>query len=169
MRTMEQKAADLASKIDRQIRKGAGKGLNAARFFAEARVKEAASVKAPTRRSKSGRLYATTPATPGAPLRVVSGNFWQHITSEMVNETTALIGTNARAPIAINRARTIIVSVHGVVQENAQGFNYPAFHEVNNWHGHKGAGGHKTFQPTIEKYQDAMGTIVGGAVKAELA
>ncbi len=165
--TNTEKAAALAQKIDRQVKAAAGRGLNSARLFIEGRVKETASVKAPTRRSKSGRLYATTRATPGAPLRVVSGRFRQSITSEMVSETEAIVGSNARAPVAIQRARTIIVSVHGVAQQG--GFNYPAYHSIDNWHGYAGAGQHKTFQPVFEQYRDQMAIIVGGAVKTELA
>jgi len=157
--TNTEKAAALAQKIDRQVRKSAGRGLDTARLFAEARVKETASVKAPTRRSKSGRLYATTPATPGAPLRVVSGRFRQSITSEMVSETEAIVGSNAHAERAVARAHTIIVSVHGVVQE--PGYNYPRHWEVEN-------PVHQTFQPTFERYGEQMAVIVGGRVKAEL-
>ncbi len=159
MRTLEQKAADLAAKIARQVTKGQGKGLQAAAFFGEARVKEAAAVKAPTRRAASGRLYATTRATPGAPLRVVSGRFRQSITSQMQSDTEAWIGSNARAPIALGRARTIIVSVHGVTQEG--GFLYPKYWEVTNPI-------HQTFTPTINKYRRDLAAIVGGHVKAEL-
>ncbi len=161
MRTAEQKAAELADKIARQVKKAAGRGLQAASLFAEGRVKEAASVKAPTRRSKSGRIYATARATPGAPLRVVSGRFRQSITSQMQSETEAWVGSNARAPIAINRARSIIVSMAGVVQESNQGVNYPYHWEVTNPI-------HQTFTPTINKYRNELAVIVGGAVKAEL-
>lgn len=164
MRTMEQKAADLASKIDRQIKKGANKGLDTARLFGLARVVEEASVRAPTRTSKSGRKYATERATPGAALRVVSGRFRESLTSEMVSPFEAIIGSNAHADA---RSRAIIVSFHGVVQQG--GFSYPAYHEIPGWGGYQGAGKHQTFQPVFAKYMDAMGTIIGSAVKVELA
>lgn len=165
MRTLEQKAADLASKIARQVQKGAGKGLNKARQFGLARVQEAARVKAPIRwvqPRNGGQKYAvaTTKATPGAPLRVVSGRFAGSLQSAMISDTEAVIGSNARAQRAFGRAYAIIVSTAGVVQEG--GFNYPKFWEVTN-------PVHQTFTPTLEKYAGDLATIVGGAVKAELA
>lgn len=165
MRTMEQKAADLASKIDRDVRKAAGRGLDAARFFIEARVKEAARVKAPTRKvypRNGGQPYlvATTKATPGAPLRVVSGRFAGSITSQMVSTTEALVGASAHAPRAFGRAYSIMASMSGVVQQ--PGFGYPEYWEVTN-------PVHQTFTPTLITYSDQMGIIVGRAVKAELA
>ena len=89
--------------------------------FIEARVKEAASVKAPTRTSKSGRKYATTRATPGAPLRVVSGRFRNSITSQMENETTGVVGSNAHADLS--HAAQFVAALTG---DKASGFNYPA-------------------------------------------
>jgi hypothetical protein len=47
----------------------------------------------------------------------------------------------------------------GVQQEG--GANYPKYWEVDN-------PVHQTFTPTIARYMDDLGTIVGGAVKAEI-
>jgi len=170
--TPAEKAAKLAEKIKRQVEKGAGKGLNAARLFLEARVKEEASVKAPTRMVQprgGGPKYpvATTRATPGAPLRVVSGRFRGSLYATMLDENTGIIGSNARAPLR-KRSFQIVASIAGVTRTD-QGFNYPRYHEVDGYGGYEKAGGHKTFTPAIERNMDNLRRIVGGAVKAELA
>lgn len=49
-----------------------GRGVQMAEQFAE-NLREVLSVQAPTRISRSGRVYAATPAIPGAPPRRVTG------------------------------------------------------------------------------------------------
>ena len=76
----QQKMAMLAAKIAAQVEVSAGRGLNAARIFLTARVKEALSVPAPRTPVREGpqegqkkgaiKYYrAVTPATVGAPPR----------------------------------------------------------------------------------------------------
>lgn len=165
MRTLEEKAAKLAESIARQVEKSAGKGLQKAILFAEARVKEEASVKAPTRTSASGRVYATEKATPGAPLRVVTGRFRQSITSYMQDENTGVVGSNARAPISESAAA--IKRIFGVSVED--GFPYINYHEIPGFDGYKNAGKHQTFQPTFAKYMKELAVIVGSEVKVGLS
>ncbi len=164
MRTQEQKAAELAAKIARQVSKSAGKGLLAAGFFFQARTQETASVKAPTRRSKSGRLYATTKATPGAPLRVVSGRFRQSLNAQNVSQTSdteVIVGSNAHAELSVTRARTIIASLAGVSEQTQYGYNYPRRWEITD-------PVHQTFAPTWERWKNDIRTIVGADVVREL-
>jgi hypothetical protein len=157
--TNEERAQKWAAKFADQVKRNAGKGLNKARLYAEGVVKFEASVKAPTRwvqPRNGGPAYpvATTPATPGAPLRVVSGRYYKSITSEMESELVALVGSNARAP------ERSIQTVWGVVE--TQGFNYPKYWEVEN-------PVHTTFAPALERHLEALGKIVGGEVRAGVA
>ncbi len=165
MRTLEQKAADLAAKIARQVEKGAGKGLLAGGLFFQARTQEASRVKAPTRTSKTGRVYATTKAIPGAPLRVVTGRFSASLNAQNVSQTSdteVIVGSNAHADLPIARVRSILVSMAGVVEQNQHGFNYPKYWEVKNPI-------HQTFAPTWERYKGDIAKIVGADVIRELA
>src|SRR4051812_1245627 len=63
--------------IEAEVSRNIGRGLLAGAIFLTARVKEVLSVPAPRRRvlARSGAYYyrATTPATPGAPPRKLSG------------------------------------------------------------------------------------------------
>ncbi len=71
--------------------RAAGKGIQAAAIFLTSRIKELISVPAPRvrvlgkRGKAAGILYyrATTPATPGAPPRKLSGTLRQGVTVEM--------------------------------------------------------------------------------------
>lgn len=167
MKTIEEKIAALVARIEREVKKSAGKGLAKAMPFIEARVKEAASVKAPTRLVKprdGGKPYlvATTNAVKGRPLRIVSGRFWDSITSYMENETTGVFGSNARADV--EESSEAFERIFGLKAE--AGFLYPAFHEIEG--DDEGSGQHKTFQPTIKKYLKEIGIIVGSEVKVAL-
>lgn len=89
--------------IEREVLKNLGRGLEAGAIFLKARVKETLSVPAPRKRvlgkrGKNAGVYyyrATTPATPGAPPRKLSGRLRSSITHEMSNDgLTARVGTN---------------------------------------------------------------------------
>lgn len=137
--TNEQKMAELAKKIQGEVLRSAGKGLNAARLFLVARIKETISVPAPRKlvSPPGGTPYyrATTPATVGAPIRKLSGRTRSSVTSTMVSETEAEIGTTAKSD---------------------KGFNYPRYHEEHD---------HAFLLPTLEKYLKEVGTILGQEIR----
>ncbi len=140
------KAYLFAQQLAREIQESAGQGLNAARIFLAARVKETLSEPAPRKRvtPPGGVPYyrATTPATVGAPPRKLSGKLRQSVTSAMVSEKVAVVGTNVKSD---------------------KEFDYAAYHEgtlpstVN-------GGKHPFLLPTAEKYWDALMTIIGNQV-----
>lgn len=170
MVTNEERAAKWAQKFADQFSRSAGKGLNKARLIGLSLAKYEASTKAPVRwvqPRNGGPKYpvATTPATPGAPMRVVSGRFEQSLTSEMESEFTALIGSDARAPE--RGIRQLIVSFHGVRRVGGK-FNYPAYHEIPNYDGYSGAGRHQTIGPALVRHMDDLARVIGGEVKVEL-
>ncbi len=83
--------------------RAAGKGLQAAAIFLTSRIKELISIPAPRvrvlgkRGLAAGILYyrATTPATPGAPPRKLSGTLRQGVTVEMsADGLSATVGAN---------------------------------------------------------------------------
>ncbi len=83
--------------------RAAGRGLQAAAIFLTSRIKELISVPAPRvrvlgkRGKAAGILYyrATTPATPGAPPRKLSGDLRQRVTVEMGTDgLSAIVGAN---------------------------------------------------------------------------
>ncbi len=89
--------------ITDEAARAAGKGLRAAAIFLTARIKELISVPAPRvrvlgkRGKAAGILYyrATTPATPGAPPRKLSGRLRTSITYEMsADGQSASVGTS---------------------------------------------------------------------------
>lgn len=148
-------ARKLQAKIAEQLKRGAGKGLEAMTAFLLARIKEALSVPAPRKRVLIGGNFvyrATTPAVPGAPPRKLSGRLRQSGTRMMLTPTVAVIGFNARGL---------------PTKKRPAGFNYPAYHELgsgNVW----GGGAHPFIKPTVEKYKNELKTIAGVAVKTEL-
>lgn len=88
-----------ADRIAREVKARAKMGLKAATIFLNARVKEVLSVPAPRVmvKPKVGAPYyrATTPATPGAPPRKLSGELRRSIAWEMrSNGTVGRVGTN---------------------------------------------------------------------------
>jgi hypothetical protein len=168
--TNEERAAMWAAKIADKFKKAGGKGLAKAVAMGELIVKQEASVKAPTRwvQPRDGRPkypVATVAATPGAPLRVVSGRFRQSITHQMESEFSGLIGSDARAPD--RGIAHLVVSFHGVRHVGGK-FNYPAYHEVPNYEGYKGAGQHKTFAPALLRHINDFANVIGGEVRVEL-
>ena len=144
-KTAEQKAQELAAQIKQEVEEAAGAGMNAARLFLVARVKEAISVPAPRKKvvSNAGEIYyrATTPAIPGAPIRKLSGQARMKLTSRMVSKTEFEIGDNAKSKT---------------------GVNYPRVHEVKN-PGNIHSGQHPFVWPTVEKYHAELRKIIGEA------
>lgn len=91
--------ADNAAKVAAEVKRRAGQGLKAATIFLSSRIKEILSVPAPRVlvKPKFGAPYyrATTPATPGAPPRKLSGQLRRSIAWEMrQNDTVGRVGTN---------------------------------------------------------------------------
>lgn len=149
----------LAAKIARQVDTSAGKGLDAARRFMTARVKETMSVPAPRRavrlppvggakRGAISHYVATTPATAGAPIRKLSSRARTATTSKMLTPRTAVVGVNARA---------------NPTRKWPRGFNYPKYHELE-LPGMVGSGRHKFIAPTVEKYKADAAKICGQAI-----
>jgi phage gpG-like protein len=155
--TNQEKARRLAEKIAGQIARGAGKGLNAGRAFLVSRIKEALSVPAPRRAIRGAprpgkklgpiiRYVATTPARPGAPPRKLSGRLRTSVTSVMIGDNIAVIGTNARAD---------------PTPKYPGGFNYPLYHEIKGVY--KRSGNHPFMAPTARKWRGALAVIIGRA------
>lgn len=155
--------AKLKIKIATQLKKAAGKGLEAALRFLKARVKETLNVPAP-RVALRGRALpgqkkgsiigyrATTRALPKAPPRKVTGRMQQSVDQKMLTPTVGLIGLNARAD---------------PTKGYPQGFNYPRHLELGSmdrW----GEGEHQFIKPTVEKYRRELEIIVGAEIKTEL-
>jgi hypothetical protein len=153
--TNAERLARLKKKIDDQVTRSVGKGLNAGRIFLTSRIKETLSVPAPRIRiqTPAGEVYykATTPATPGAPPRKLSGRLRTSVTSKMLGTFTAVIGANARGrPTA----------------KYPQGFNYPAYHEVPGLGTRSGE--HPFIRPTILRYLVELTVIVGKELRIGL-
>lgn len=145
--TNAERARRLAERIDQQVKRSAGKGLDAARIFLAARVKETINVPAPRRLVKSargGRYYrATEPAIPGAPIRKVTGRAQQSVTSEIsADGLKATVGLQARSD---------------------RGFNYPKHHERKGAGKHSGQ--HPFLLPTAMRWLGQLRTIIGQAIK----
>ncbi len=88
-----------------EVKRSLGKGLKAAAIFLSSRVKELISVPAPRvrvlgkRGKAAGVIYyrATTPATPGAPPRKLSGRLRTSIAYEVdADGLEARVGTNVK-------------------------------------------------------------------------
>jgi len=133
------KVAEMVRKIKEEVKRAKGAGMRKASFFIRARIKEAISVPAPRRRSVNGRYYATTPATPGAPIRKLSGNARRSVTTRYDK-------------------RSITVSVNA---KSDTGFSYPRYHEER-LAGQPDSGQHPFVRPTIEKYEQEILTIIFG-------
>ena len=141
------KAAALARRIAEEVKRSAGLGLNAARIFLAARVKEALSEPAPRKRvtPPGGVPYyvATTPATVGRPPRKLSGKERQSVHSEMMGDNKAVVGVNAKS---------------------AEGFDYPSYQEQVT-PGQVRSGEHPFLLPTAKKYEKDLVTLVGEEVR----
>jgi len=153
--TNAERIARLKKKIDDQVARSVGKGLNAGRIFLTSRIKETLSVPAPRIRiqTPSGETYykATTPATPGAPPRKLSGQLRTSVTSRMLGTFTAVIGANARARPTVRRPL---------------GFNYPSYHELPGLGARSGE--HPFIRPTVLKYLVELTVIVGKELRLGL-
>lgn len=154
-KTNRKKAKTLAEKIAAEVTRAASKGLNAARIFFEARVRETLSVRAPRKVVKGpfGGIKtwrATTPAQHKAPPRMVSGEGRRQFTSRMVNENTAWFGSTARSPRRSGKY--------------PKGFPYMRYHEVRQ-RLFEGSGKHKYVAPTADKYRRELAKIVGRPIK----
>lgn len=151
MPNIEEKARLLAAKIAAEVTRGAGMGLNAARIFLTARVREAASVPAIPRYSRIDKVtgerewWTPTKAMPKVPLRRLSGRFRTSIQSYMETSTRAVIGSNARGKKTV---------------KYPDGFPYVLHHEIVD-HAHPSSGQHQTFKPTYGRYRNDIVTIVG--------
>lgn len=134
--------AKLAERIKTQLNRNIGKGLNAARIFLTARIREEVSVPAPRKKylDRSGNISyrATTKATRGAPPRKVTGRLRSGISSVMIGTRRAVIGVKARSE---------------------KGFDYPKYHELKGMG--KNSGQHPFLAPTVRKYKRELALIVG--------
>ena len=156
-------ARKLKERIKLQLKRGAGKGLEAAVRFLAARIKEAVSVPAPKQAIRGTPLAgkrlgpilgyrATTSALKGASPRVLSGKLRQGVTHKMLTPTVGLVGTHARSLPS---------------KKHPLGFDYPRYHELGKddlW----GGGKHQFIRPTVKKYRKELRLIVGTEVKMEL-
>lgn len=154
--TPRQKAERLRNKINMQVHRGVGKGLKAGIIFLSQRVKETMSVPAPKRKTVGlfgQAIYrATTPATVGAPIRLLSGQARRKTSWKMVDEHTAMITCNARSLPTRSYPR---------------GFPYPKYHEEAN-PAYRGSGKHQFIAPTVKKYRTQLLKIIGRGMREEL-
>lgn len=138
-------AAKLAQRIADNVRRGAGKGIEAAGMFLASRVRDALNVSAPKRRTPSGGYVVTQRATPGAPMRKVTGVARRSVYSMTYASSTAKI-----------------IAVIGMNARSVKGFNYPKFHEIKST---PRSGMHPVLQPTAERFKDELAIIVGQQVR----
>ena len=156
-------ARKLRAKIAQQLKRGAGRGVEAAVRFLVARIKETLAVPAPKTAIRGKALpgkklgpivgyQVTARATRGAPPRKVSGRMQQGTTHKMLTPTIGLVGTHARGL---------------PTKSSPEGFNYPEHHEVGDGD-QLGDGDHPFLKPTVDKYRKEIRTLVGAAVRTEL-
>ena len=142
----QERMAKLAARIQSQLERSIGKGLNAARIFLTARIKEEVSVPAPKKRSRDAlgnvKIRATTRAIPGAPPRKLTGRLRMSVTSRMVTPTIAVFGVKARSD---------------------KGFNYPAYHEKKGLGTNSGR--HPFMMPTYRKWAKELRMIIKKDIK----
>lgn len=148
----QERADKLAEKIRKQVERASGKGIEAARIFITARIREALSAAAPRTKvvGPNGVPYwrATSPATPGAPPRVVSGRGRQSLWSRTVpNQNRIEIGANARS-----------IPSSG----SPKGIFYMMYHE-SKYLGKKG-GLHPWIKPVVQKYRKEIQKILGAEI-----
>jgi hypothetical protein len=159
----------LGLKIEAEVKRAAGMGLAAAIRFLAARVKEALNVPHPARtlyknKATGERYYHAArfiKATPNAPPRKITGRLQGSITSEMISPLEGVVGSNARAPATGMKGAWQSFGFDPEMQQRLgiSGANYPAIHEH---------GSHKFLQPTFEKYEREVTTIVGQPVHSFL-
>lgn len=170
--TPEEKAHRLAMKIAAEVNRLAGEGLDAARLFLEARVRETLSVKAPTRKMtvkkgpNAGQVYYKVlrrADPPPAPPRVVSGRLFGSIVSKMDGPLRALIGSNARAPLSKNLSNRKSTGK----KTSGQGFQYGRYWEQLHMPGTRDSGRRPFIRSTADRYKVQLGIIIGKALKFE--
>lgn len=155
-------AEKIKKRIADQLKRGAGKGVEAAVRFLSARIKEAVSVPAPKKAIRGVALpgkklgpivgyRATTPAVKGAPPRVVSNKLRSGVTHKMLTPQIGLVGVHARAEPS---------------KKYPEGFNYPEHLETSG--DGLGDGEHPFVGPTVDKFRKELRTIVGIEVRMEL-
>ena len=142
----QQQAQVLAQRIQAQVVRAAGKGLMAAAIFLAARVKETMSEPAPRKRTPGGGYRATTRATPGAPIRKLSGRARGSVFRRQISDTQVAVGTNAKSD---------------------KGFNYPKYHE-RPMRGQSGSGKHRFIAPTVRQYRAELARIIGRVTTVEM-
>ena len=146
--------------IAKQLKKGAGKGVEAAVRFLAARIKETVSVPAPKKAvrgvpmpgKKLGGIIAyrvTAPAVEGAPPRLLSGKLRQGVTHKMESPIKGLVGVHARAMPS---------------RKHPAGFDYPKYLEAGA-DGELGDGEHPFILPTAKKYRRELRVIIGSEVR----
>ena len=133
--TNQERAKKLTERIKAQVERAVGRGLNAARIFLTARIKETLNVPAPKVRLPDGSYRATTRATKGAPPRKVSGALQRSVQSRMEGKRRALFGATAKS---------------------RKGFLYGKALESDD---------HPFIRPTYKKYEKDVKRIVGGELK----
>jgi hypothetical protein len=152
-----QRARKLKEKIERQLRRSAGKGLKAAAIFLMNRVKETVSVPAPRRRvvagpksQHPGEAYyvATSPAIKGAPPRKLSGRLRQSVGYKMKTALRAVVFVNARSLPS---------------KGYPGGFNYPRYHEKKGFGARSGE--HPFLLVTVNKYRRELKKIMYAEIK----
>ena len=158
-------AKKLKEKIAKQLKRGAGKGVEAACRFLVARIKETLSVPAPRRALRGVPLpgkklgpilkyISTARAVKGAPPRKLSGRLRQGVTHKMLSPILGMVGVHARSEPTKTRP---------------EGFNYPNFHETGDEEGGElGDGAHPFILPTVKKYQREIRIIIGKEARTEL-
>ncbi len=146
--TNEERAKRLAERIKQEAIRSAGKGAKAATIFLYSRVKETLNVRAPRKLVHGVRgdhYVATTPATPGAPMRRVSGDAQRSLFWNGVGPNTYVIGITAKSP---------------------SGFSYPKYHELQEEES-PGSGQHQSIVPTVKRYQKELANIASVPVVLE--
>jgi hypothetical protein len=126
---------DHSARVKEEVRRLAGRGVEAGAIFLKARIKETLSTPVPRRRVKrrirgaSVLTYvAATPATPGAPPRKLSGQLRASVDYIMLSDQRALVGV---------------------------GKVYGRRHEL---------GTHPFLVPTTQRYWPALASIMGRAM-----
>lgn len=157
-------ARKLKDRIALQLKRGAGKGVEAAVRFLAARVKETLSVPAPKVAirgvpkpgKKLGPIVgyrATAKAVTGAPPRMLSGRMRAGVTHKMYSTVRGAVGVHARSEPS---------------RKYPEGFNYPLYHEAGKKGNDLGEGLHPYLLPTYKKYRRELRTIVGSEVRSAL-
>ena len=146
-------ARKLAVRVGEKALASASRGLDRARKFLEAKVKEAVSTPAPRKlvkpRDGSAPYYrATTPATPGAPPRMVSGNLRDKVTSRMDGPRRALVQSTARSRPS---------------KAYPAGFPYGQFHE-RRMLGKARSGEHPYVKVTADRHRAELKSLISSEV-----